>query len=172
MPGAPFQRNAVAEKAFHVAWDQFHRDARALAGRLSASERFSGVVAVTRGGLVPAAIVASERDLRVIDTFCVASYAGEKVQGEIKLLKSVLPDTARGGGEGLLVVDDLADTGATVKIVRAILPKAHVATVYAKPLGRLVVDTFITEVSQDTWIYFPWDLGLSLQAPIGAPGLG
>jgi xanthine phosphoribosyltransferase len=76
---------------------------------------------------------------------------------------SVLPDTARGGGEGLLVVDDLADTGATVKIVRAILPKAHVATVYAKPLGRPFVDTFITEVSQDTWIYFPWDLGLSFR---------
>jgi len=172
MLGAPFQRNAVAEKAFRVSWDQFHRDARALAWRLSASERFSGVVAVTRGGLVPAAIVARELDLRVIDTFCVASYAEEKVQGELKLLKSVLPDTARGGGEGLLVVDDLADTGATVKIVRAILPKAHVATVYAKPLGRLVVDTFITEVSQDTWIYFPWDLGLSFQAPIAGSGLG
>jgi len=85
-------------------------------------------------------------------------------------LKNVLPDTARGGGEGLLVVDDLADTGATVKIVRAILPKAHVATVYARPLGRPFVDTFTTEVSQDTWIYFPWDLGLSIQAPIAAPG--
>jgi xanthine phosphoribosyltransferase len=87
-------------------------------------------------------------------------------------LKSVLPETARGGGEGLLVVDDLADTGATVKIVRAILPKAHVATVYAKPLGRPFVDTFITEVSQDTWIYFPWDLGLSFQAPIAGTGQG
>ena len=75
----------------------------------------------------------------------------------MKILKSVLPETARGGGEGLLVVDDLADTGATVKIVRAILPKAHVATVYAKPLGRPFVDTFITEVSQDTWIHFLWD---------------
>ena len=170
MPGAPFQRNAVAEKAFHVSWDQFHRDARALAWRLSPVGRFSGMVAVTRGGLVPAAIVARELDLRVIDTFCVASYAGEKVQGEIKLLKSVLPDTARGGGEGLLVVDDLADTGATVIIIRAILPKAHVATVYAKPLGRPFVNTFITEVSQDTWIYFPWDVGLSFQAPIAAPG--
>jgi xanthine phosphoribosyltransferase len=78
--------------------------------------------------------------------------------------------TPRGGSEGLLVVDDLADTGATVKIVRAILPKAHVATVYAKPLGWPVVDTFITEVSQDTWIYFPWDLGLSFQAPVAVPG--
>jgi xanthine phosphoribosyltransferase len=164
MPDMLTPKNVMAEKAFHVSWDQFHRDARALAWRLSPVGRFSGMVAVTRGGLVPAAIVARELDLRVIDTFCVASYAGEKVQRDIKLLKNVLPDTARGGGEGLLVVDDLADTGATVKIVRAILPKAHVAT------GRPFVNTFTTEVSQDTWIYFPWDLGLSFQAPIAAPG--
>ncbi|HEV7911431.1 MAG TPA: xanthine phosphoribosyltransferase [Methylocella sp.] len=155
MPGA------VAVKAFRVSWDRFHRNARALAWRLSAAGRFSGMVAITRGGLVPAAIVARELDMQIIETICVASYAQEKIQGEMKILKSVLPETASGGGEGVLVVDDLADTGATVKIVRAILPKAHVATVYAKPLGRPFVDTFITEVSQDTWIYFPWDLGLS-----------
>jgi xanthine phosphoribosyltransferase len=168
MPDVPFHGNA-AEKAFHVSWDQFHRDARALAWRLSAAGRFSGMVAITRGGLVPAAIVARELDLRIIDTFCVASYAREKIQGEIKILKSVMPQTARDAGEGLLVIDDLADTGATVKLIRAVLPKAHVATVYAKPLGRPLVDTFITEVSQDTWIYFPWDLGLSFQAPIAGP---
>ncbi|HEY5225819.1 MAG TPA: phosphoribosyltransferase family protein, partial [Methylovirgula sp.] len=68
----------------------------------------------------------------------------------------------------ILVVDDLVDTGATARIVRALLPKAHFATVYAKPLGRPHIDTFMTEVSQDTWIYFPWDLGLAFQAPITA----
>jgi len=171
MPTPP-ARNILGEKAFHVSWDQFHRDARALAWRLSAVGRFSGMVAVTRGGLVPAAIVARELDMRIIDTFCVVSYAREKVQGEVKILKGVSPETARNGGEGLLVIDDLADTGATVKIIRALLPKAHVATVYAKPLGRPLVDTFITEVSQDTWIFFPWDLGLSFQAPISESGDG
>ena len=97
MPGAPFQRNAVAEKAFHVSWDQFHRDARALAWRLSAAGRFSGVVAITRGGLVPAAIVARELDMRVIETICVASYAQEKIQGDIKknLEKRSAGDRAR-----------------------------------------------------------------------------
>jgi xanthine phosphoribosyltransferase len=167
---APPAPNAPLEKAFHVSWDQFHRDARALAWRLSGTRNFSGVVAITRGGLVPAAIVARELDMRIIDTFCVASYVGESVQGEIKVLKSVSPQIGGAEGEGLLVVDDLVDTGATVKAVRALLPKAHVATVYAKPLGRPLVDTFITEVSQDTWIYFPWDLGLSFQAPIANKG--
>jgi len=170
MPKSPARGLVPAEKAFHVSWDEFHRDARALAWRLSAAGRFESMVAITRGGLVPAAIVARELDMRIIDTVCVSSYAAVKVQEEIKVLKTVLPETARGSGEGLLIIDDLADTGATIKQVRAILPKAHVATVYAKPLGRPVVDTFITEVSQDTWIYFPWDLGLSFQAPIAGPG--
>jgi xanthine phosphoribosyltransferase len=170
MPKSPAPGLFPTEKAFHVSWDEFHRDARALAWRLSAAGRFEGMVAITRGGLVPAAIVARELDMRIIDTVCVSSYAAVKVQEEIKVLKTVSPETARGSGEGLLIIDDLADTGATIKQVRAILPKAHVATVYAKPLGRPLVDTFITEVSQDTWIYFPWDLGLSFQAPIAGPG--
>jgi xanthine phosphoribosyltransferase len=170
MPQTPAPKNAPAEKAFHVSWDQFHRDARALAWRLSATDRFESMVAITRGGLVPAAIVARELDMRIIDTVCVASYAAVKVQEDLKVLKNVLPEIAHRSGEGLLIIDDLADTGATIKQVRAILPKAHVATVYTKPLGRPLVDTFITEVSQDTWIYLPWDLGLSFQAPIAGPG--
>ena len=50
-------------------------------------------------------------------------------------------------GEGLLIVDDLVDTGVTARIVRAMLPKAHFATVYAKPAGRPLVHTFVTDVA-------------------------
>ena len=57
----------------------------------------------------------------------------------------------------------LVDTGKTAKVVREIVPRAHLATVYAKPMGRPLVDTFITEVSQDTWIYFPWDTALAFR---------
>ena len=71
----------------------------------------------------------------------------------------------------MLIVDDLVDTGQTARVVRAALPRAHLATVYAKPMGRPLVDTFITEVSQDTWIYFPWDTGLAFQPPIRDAGL-
>lgn len=66
----------------------------------------------------------------------------------------------------MLVVDDLTDTGKTARVVRAMLPNAHFATVYAKPAGVPTVDTFVTEVSQDTWIYFPWDMGLAYVEPI------
>ena len=155
------------EKAFPVSWDQFHRDARALAWRLASSGPFEAIVAITRGGLVPAAIIARELELRVIETVCIASYHDYKNQGGLQVLKTIAAEVSKsGGGAKILVVDDLVDTGATAKVVREMLPKAHFATVYAKPLGRPLVDTFITEVSQDTWIYFPWDMGLAFQPPI------
>lgn len=156
-----------AQKVFPVSWDQFHRDARALAWRLNAAGPFTALVCITRGGLVPAAIVARELGVRIIETVCIVSYDDEKRQGELQVLKGVAEQVAKlGDGAGVLVIDDLVDTGATARLVRDMLPKAHFATVYAKPLGRPLVDTFITEVSQDTWIYFPWDTALSFVPPI------
>ena len=158
-------------KNFPVSWDQFHRDCRALTWRLNEVGPFQAVVAITRGGLVPAAIVARELGLRVIDTVCVTSYEHAD-RGDVRLLKSVgLAATKGGRGKGVLIIDDLVDTGNTARLVRDLLPEAHFAAVYAKPMGRPLVDTFITEVSQDTWIYFPWDTGLAFQPPIREGGL-
>lgn len=161
-----------AGKAYPVSWDQFHRDCRALAWRLDPLGPFRAMVAVTRGGLVPAAIVARELDIRVIDTISVASY-DHTTQNDLKVLKSVSDEVmtlGEGVGRGLLIVDDLVDTGRTAKLVRDLLPEAHMAAVYAKPVGKPMVDTFITEVSQDTWIFFPWDTGLSFQPPLREGG--
>ena len=162
------QQSPQEQKAFPVSWDQFHRDSRALVWRLAGVGPFEAIVCVSRGGLVPATIVARELDIRLIETVCVVSYS-HQTQGQLQVLKGVAPSIlALGGGEGkgVLIVDDLVDTGKTARVVRDLLPKAHFATVYAKPMGRPLVDTFITEVSQDTWIYFPWDTGLAFQPPI------
>ena len=150
------------DKSFPVSWEELHRTSKALAWRLSEMGPFDGVVAVTRGGLVPAAIVARELELRVIETACLASYR-DKEQGQVEVLK---PATMAADGEGWLIIDDLVDTGETAKELRKMMPKAHFATVYAKPAGRPLVDTFVTEVSQDTWIYFPWDLEPQPSQPI------
>jgi xanthine phosphoribosyltransferase len=155
------------EKGFHVSWDQLHRDARALAWRLDGRGPEDGawkaVVAITRGGMAPAMIVARELDIRTVDTISVKSYDHQD-QTNAKVLKA--PDTKiMGDGTGILVVDDLVDTGKTLELVRKMYPKAHFATVYAKPSGRPMVDTFITEVSQDTWIFFPWDMALQYVEP-------
>jgi xanthine phosphoribosyltransferase len=156
---------ASYQKTFPVSWEELHRTAKALAWRLIGqgpdSGQWQGIVAITRGGLVPAAIIARELDIRLIDTVCMTSYSDEHAQGEIRLLKGVTGD-----GTGWLIIDDLVDTGRTAKYVREMLPKAHFATIYAKPAGRPLVDTFVTEVSQDTWIYFPWDIEPQFVQPI------
>ena len=85
------------QRPFPVSWDQFHRDARALAWRLAEAGPFAALVCITRGGLVPAAIVARELGIRVIETVCVASY-DHVSQGELKVLKTgvrILSETVR-----------------------------------------------------------------------------
>jgi xanthine phosphoribosyltransferase len=164
---------AQTQKHFPVSWDQFHRDCRALAWRLAAAGPFNAIVCVTRGGLVPAAIVARELNVRLIESVCVESYVDIGKQGDLKILKGIdkkVVEVAGGSGRGVLIVDDLVDTGKTARIVRDLIPEAHFATVYAKPMGRPLVDTFITEVSQDTWIFFPWDTGLAFVPPIREGG--
>ncbi len=155
------------EKGFHISWDQMHRDARALAWRLDGRGPNGGgwraVVAITRGGLVPAMIVARELDIRLVDTVSVKSYH-QQTQAAPVILSRPDPEMVQ-DGTGVLVVDDLVDTGKTLEVVREILPKAHFATVYAKPKGEVQVDTFITGVSQDTWIFFPWDMALQYVEP-------
>jgi xanthine phosphoribosyltransferase len=149
---------------FFVSWEELHRDTRLLCRALIESGRvFTGVVAVTRGGLIPAAIVCRELDIRLVDTVCIASYGGGsgQQQGGLQVFKS-----AAGDGEGMLIVDDLVDTGATAAAIRQMLPKAVFATVYAKPEGRRLVDHVVREVTQDTWIRFPWDMQLHFAVPL------
>nr|WP_325248753.1 xanthine phosphoribosyltransferase [Amylibacter sp.] len=155
------------EKGFHISWDQIHRDSRALAWRLDGHGPDDGawraVVAITRGGMAPAMIAARELDIRTVDTISIKSYDHQS-QSAASVLKKP-DDVLMGDGTGILIIDDLVDSGKTLEVVRALYPNAHFATVYAKPKGRPQVDTFITEVSQDTWIFFPWDMALQYVEP-------
>lgn len=150
-----------------ISWAELHRDTRYLSSVLHELGTWKGIIAITRGGMVPAALIARELDIRLIDTVCITSYGtgevsgAEQAQGSLKILKSV-----SGDGDGFLLVDDLVDTGKTAQAVRAMLPKAHFATLYAKPAGRPIVDTFVKEFKQNKWIYFPWDIDYQFSTPI------
>lgn len=152
-------------KDFPVSWEEFHRYSKALAWRLLDQKEWIGIIAVTRGGLVPAAIIARELEIKMIETFCISSYDHQDQRGA-EILKDIPGNIKETGGENWLIIDDLVDTGNTAKIIKDILPNAHLATVFAKPEGRPLADTFVTEVSQDTWIHFPWDIELQFSQPI------
>ncbi len=150
-----------------VSWPELHRDARYLSQQLHDRGTWKGIIAITRGGLVPAALVARELEIRLIDTICVSSYSAgasgtaAQQQSGVQLLKGV-----SGDGDGYLLIDDLVDTGKTAQHVRQMLPKAYFATLYAKPAGRPFVDTCVKEFKQDKWIFFPWDIDYQFVKPI------
>ncbi|MBV9189296.1 MAG: xanthine phosphoribosyltransferase [Betaproteobacteria bacterium] len=161
-----------------ISWVELHRDARYLSQILHDKGPWKGIIAVTRGGLVPAALVARELGIHLVDTVCVTSYrapaagGAAQMQGDVQILKTV-----SGDGAGFILVDDLVDTGGTAKVVRQLLPKAYFATLYAKPLGRPIVDVCVKEFKQTKWIYFPWDIEYKFATPIkdggrvtGGPG--
>jgi xanthine phosphoribosyltransferase len=160
-PRNPYQDQVV------ISWPELHRDARYLSHLLHELGDWKGIIAITRGGLVPAALIARELEIRLIDTVCVVSYGAsgegqeEQAQGELRWLKGF-----DGDGDGWLLIDDLVDTGRTARAVRERLPKAHFATLYAKPLGRPIVDTFVRDFAQEEWIYFPWDIDYRFVSPI------
>jgi xanthine phosphoribosyltransferase len=150
---------------FFVSWEELHRDTRILCqALLDQGVKWKGLIAITRGGLIPAAIVARELDIRFVDTVCAVSYAGQEGRDQTEQVKVLKP--AAGDGDGMLLIDDLVDTGQTAAAIRAMLPKAFFATVYAKPEGRSLVDLCVREVTQDTWIRFPWDMALDFAVPL------
>ena len=128
----------MSEK-YIVTWDMLQIHARKLASRLMPSEQWKGIIAVSRGGLVPGALLARELGIRHVDTVCISSYDHDN-QRELKVLKR-----AEGDGEGFIVIDDLVDTGGTAVAIREMYPKAHFVTIFAKPAGRPLVDDYVVD---------------------------
>ncbi len=152
-----------------ISWPELHRDTRVLCHTLMEKGPFKGIIAIARGGMIPAALVARELEIRLLDTICASSYdesvadseGAQIMRSEVKVLKGVDHD-----GEGYLLIDDLVDTGNTARVIRKLLPKAYFATLYAKPMGRDVVDLCVKEFRQDKWVYFPWDIDYKFVPPL------
>lgn len=149
----------MSEK-YVVTWDMLQIHARTMAKRLLTAEQWKGIIAVSRGGLVPGALLARELGIRHVDTVCIASYDQDN-QRDLNVLKR-----AEGDGDGFIVVDDLVDTGGTAKAIREMYPKAHFVTIFAKPAGRPLVDDYIIDIPQNTWIEQPRDMGVVFVPPL------
>ncbi|MDU8925476.1 xanthine phosphoribosyltransferase [Pasteurellaceae bacterium LIM206] len=151
----------MSEK-YVVTWDMFHMHARKLSERLLPASQWKGIIAVSRGGLFPAAVLARELGIRHVETLCIASYDHDQ-QGELRVIHAA---KVANGGEGYIVVDDLVDTGNTARAIREIYPNARFVTVFAKPVGASLVDDYVIDIPQNTWIEQPWDLGITFVPPL------
>ena len=152
----------MSEK-YVVTWDMFQMHARKLSERLLPASQWKGIIAVSRDGLFPAAVLARELSIRHVETVCIASYHDHNNQGELQVLHAAqVPN----GGEGFIIVDDLVDTGNTARAIREMYPNAKFVTVFAKPAGAELVDDYVIDMPQNTWIEQPWDLGLMFVPPL------
>ena len=106
---------------------------------------------MTRGGLVPAAILARELDIRLIDTVCVASYEDKTADPNPKPVEILKPPehALKNHGEGWLLIDNIVDTGATVRAIRKLLPKVFFATLYTKSKTKNLADLYLHEANPD-----------------------
>ena len=137
-----------------LCWEEFHQHAKQLAAKLKENGPWTKIVAVSRGGLLPAGILAYELDIRNVEVVNMSSYDGEKQRSKTDIdIKSFVGEV----DEHTIVIDDLSDTGNTFRLLRQEFQNAHFAAVYTKSKGKSFVDFYASEMP-DKWIVFPWDL--------------
>ena len=143
----------MVEKVY-ISWEDFHQHAKLLAAKIKQSGEYDKIIAISRGGLLPAGIISYELDIRNTQAVNISSYDGEQRRN----LDDVEVDINVGEvDEKTLVIDDLSDTGATFRLLRTMFPRAKFAAVYAKPNGAAFVDIYAQDIP-DKWIVFPWDI--------------
>lgn len=143
----------MAEKVY-INWNDFHQDVKDLCAKIRQSGEYDKIVAISRGGLVPAGIIAYELDIRNSAVINIATYVGAE---HLKLDEVDRPEAVGKVDEKTLIIDDLADSGQTFRVMRRQFPKGRYVTVYAKEKGKNEVDLYAREVP-DEWIVFPWDI--------------
>lgn len=138
-----------------VTWQDFHVRTKQLSEKLLESgQKWNKIIAVTRGGMIPATIVARDLGIRHIETICAESYEFDQQSDKVKILHA--PSNI-GTGKGCLFIDDLSDLGNTFRKIKTQFTEATLACVYAKPKGMDVPDFYVEETSADTWIHLPWE---------------
>lgn len=139
----------------YIKWDEFHQHTKALCQKIKASGEYNKIIAISRGGLIPAGIIAYELEIRNSQAINISSYDNnyERRSDDQIEFSGHIGDA----DEKTLIVDDLSDSGRTFRILREIFPSAKYVAVYAKEAGAPVVDIFSQEMP-DEWIVFPWDI--------------
>jgi xanthine phosphoribosyltransferase len=136
----------------YLSWDAVHRDTITLAHQIKDKGSWKKIVAVTRGGLIPTAILVQYLDIRLIDTVCIATYSAKNQPGRAEIFKTLYDES-----DQILVVDDLVDTGKTFEVLRGFLPQATYVSLYYKPKGKQWLDFAVKMIAQDVWVVFPWE---------------
>ncbi len=142
-----------------LGWDLFGEASRALAQQVvDSGYRPTIVLGIARGGLLPAATIAYALGVKNLFTMNVEFYTGIDERLQFPVVLPPLLDTVDIAGATVLVADDVADTGATLKLVTDFCAE-HVADVRCAVLyekARSIVKCEYVWRRTDRWIDFPW----------------
>lgn len=138
----------------HISWSEFHQDVKELCKKINQSGNYDKIVAISRGGLIPAGIISYELNIRNTSVINIATYVGSK---HLKLDHVDNPEFVGEVNEKTLIVDDLSDSGQTFNVMRRQFPKGKFVTVYTKNKGQSEVDIY-ARLMPDEWLVFPWDV--------------
>lgn len=143
-----------------LTWNDFGASARQLAQQIVDDHwRPDLVVAVARGGLLPAGAVSYALGVKAMGTMNVEFYTDVNETLDEPMLLDPLMDTTDLPGKKILVVDDVADSGKTLAKVMEMLAEfegadVRSAVIYHKPRS-IVVPNYVWKQTDD-WIVFPW----------------
>lgn len=147
------------ERYLHLTWMDVQRLSEKLADQIAETGfRPDIIVAVSRGGFDPARILSDELNIRSLASLQVIYYAGVNERNDKPQVK--YPLNADIAGLNVLVVDDVADSGNSLKVVKEYVERlgpreVRIATLHHKPWSTFEPDFFAE--SADKWIIYPWE---------------
>lgn len=149
------KENCAMDDKIYISWDEFHQDVKNLCKKIKETgQEFNKIVAISRGGFIPAGIIAYELDIRNSAVINISTYVGSK---HLKLNEVDNPQSVGKVDEKTLIIDDISDSGQTFEVMRRTFPNGKFVTVYAKERGIAQADIFERQVPEN-WLVFPWDI--------------
>ena len=155
-----------------ISWSRFY----ALARRLARQVRESGyrpdtIVAIGRGGYMPARILSDFLGLMDLTTFKIEHYTGAQKKGGAVVRYPLAADLS---GRRVLLVDDVSDSGETFATAIAHLKtrgepaEVRTAVLHHKVVSRYTPDYYVQRIVKWRWIIYPWAVAEDLASFIRA----
>jgi hypothetical protein len=149
----------VAAEREELTWELFGTASRELAG-LVAEDGFEPdlLLSIARGGLFVAGALGYALDVKNLHVMNVEFYTGVDKRLDLPVMLPPVPSVVDLAGARVLVADDVADTGATLRLVRDFcadhVAEVRCAVIYEKPQSEVRCEYVWRRT--DRWINFPW----------------
>lgn len=151
-------------KHLYVSWDEYHLLTERLALKVHASGwQFDQILCLARGGMRPGDVLSRvfDKPLGIMSTSSYRSEAGT-IQGRLDMAKYITMPKGELAGR-VLLVDDLADSGVTLKAVverlrgMPAITELRSAVIWTKKVSAYTPDYYVEMLETSPWIHQPFE---------------